>query len=93
METGSSFDLSSIYNWGAGILSALVVLVAMWRIWKVYFGDSASAETGQIKAEDKGKKYLSQVMDAAVVIVLILSVRAILGFLTGWFAEGFGTFI
>ncbi|WP_336794329.1 hypothetical protein [Gordonia malaquae] len=94
MESGSSFDMSTIFNWLAGALAALAVVVVLYRVWQVYWGGSAKAEAGgQIQMEEKGKKYLSQVMDGAAFIAIVGCVRGLLGFLVGWFSDGFGSFV
>lgn len=87
MNSGGSFDWTSLYNVLVAVGAAVIILVAAFRVIKKYVKheDVTSADL-----EKRGKGYLSLIADAAIALVLLGALRAILGVLTSLFQGQLG---
>lgn len=76
-------SISDIYNIILGIVVAFAFVVMLYRISRAYMASSNSG--AQEKLEDRGKQYLSIVVDAALFVTIALAARALLGFVSSVF--------
>jgi len=91
MDSGGSFDWSTIFNAIAGILAMFIICVAFWRVWKHYLQNHD--DKAAVKVEEKTKGYGSIALDAGIAMAFLAILRVAIGFISGAVASGIGSFM